>query len=119
MRKGKSSIPVVREELVVGKRVVETGKGVRVAKTVSERSHLVDEPLVRNDVVVERVSVANAPGIRYEGATMIVPEVLFVEKRTVLKEELRITPARREVRKPQRVVLRSEQVSVEPFDEKQ
>lgn len=128
MRKGKSSIPVVREELVVGKRVVETGKGVRVAKTVSERSQLVDEPLVRNDVVVERVSVdkvvdaAHAPGIRYEGATMIVPileEVLFVEKRTVLKEELRITPARREVRKPQRVVLRSEQVSVEPFDEKQ
>ena len=35
----------------------------------------------------------------------------------MLKEEVRITRVRREVHKPQRVVLRSEQVSVERFDE--
>ena len=43
----KAVIPVIREELEVGKRVVETGKGVRVTKTVSEREGVVDEPLVR------------------------------------------------------------------------
>jgi len=81
-------IPVVQEELVVSKRVVETGHGIRVTKTVSEREEIVDELLAREDVVVERVrvnqvvDVANLPGTRYEGETMIVPaleEVLIVE----------------------------------------
>lgn len=51
---------------------------------------------------------------------MVVPvleEIMVVEKRTILKEELRITSTRREVREPQRVVLRKEEVSVEHFDE--
>lgn len=66
------------------------------------------------------IAAADIPGIRYEGETMIVPileEVLFIEKRTILKEELRVSSVRREVRAPQRVVLRAEGVSVEHFDE--
>lgn len=69
----------MQEELVIDKRVVETGKGVRVTKTVSEREEIVDEPLSRSDVVVERISVNEAidagdiPRTRYEGETMIVP----------------------------------------------
>lgn len=125
--KDERSIPVVQEELAIGKRVVETGKGVRVTKTVSEREQLVDEVLAMADVVVDRVpigrvvDVANMPGVRHEGDTMIVPvleEVLYVEKRIILKEEIRITSKRHEAREPQRVVLRSEQVSVEPFDDR-
>ena len=124
--KEQGAIPVVREELAVGRRIVETGKGVRVTKTVTEHEHVVDEGLAKEDTTVERVSVnrvvdpENIPRIRHEGNTMIVPvleEVLVVEKRTILKEELRITSARREVREPQRFVLRSEEVSVECFDE--
>jgi stress response protein YsnF len=120
-----TTIPVVREEPVVRKRSVETGSGVRIAKTVAQREHVVDEMLAKDDVVVERVSIgravdaANLPGIRYEGDTMIVPvleEILVAEKRTILKEELRITSTRREVREQQRVVLRSEEVSVDPFE---
>jgi len=119
-------IPVVREELAVGKRTVETGEGVRVTKTVSERQEVVDELLAKEDLTVERVSVnrlvdaASIPGIRYEGTTIIIPvleEIVVVEKRTMVKEELRITSTRREVRDPQRIVLRSEEVSVEHFDE--
>jgi uncharacterized protein (TIGR02271 family) len=119
-------IPVIREELEVGKRAVETGKGVRVTKTVSEREEIVDEPLVREEVSVERVSInemvadQDMPTVRYEGATMVVPileEVVVSEKRTILKEEVRITRHRREIRDPQRVVLRTEQVSVEHFDD--
>jgi uncharacterized protein (TIGR02271 family) len=121
------TVPVVREELAVGKRTVETGEGIRVTKTVSERQQVVDELLAKEDVAVERVSVnrvvdaANIPGIRQEGSTIIVPvleEILVVEKRTFVKEELRITSTRREVREPEKFVLRSEEVSVERFDER-
>jgi stress response protein YsnF len=122
-----TTIPVVREEAVVRKRLVETGSGVRIAKTVAQREDVVDEMLAKDDLVVERVSMgrvvdpANLPGIRYEGDTMIVPvleEILVAEKRTILKEEVRITSTRRQVREQQRVVLRSEEVSVDPFEER-
>ncbi len=119
-------IAVVQEELALTKRVVETAKGVRVTKTVSEREEIVDEMLAIDDVVVERVrmdqvvAADNLPGIRYEGRTMVVPileEILVIEKRTILKEELRITSAHREVRDLQKIILRNEEVSVETFDE--
>jgi len=119
-------IPVVREELEVDKRMVETGKGARVRKTVSEREQIVDEPLLREEVTVERVEFneviegAEIPITRHEGETTIVPileEILIIEKCTVLKGEVRITRHRREVREPQKVVLRTDEVSVEHFDE--
>ena len=53
--------------------------------------------------------------VRYEGDTMIVPileEVLVVQKRLVLKEEIRITRRRREFHAPQSVVLRREHAAV-------
>jgi len=118
-------IPDIREELEVSKRAVETGKGVRVTKTVSEREEVVDEPLVREEVSVERVSInemvadQDMPAVRYEGETIVVPileEVLVTEKRTILKEEVRITRKRREVREPQQFFLRTDQVSAEHFD---
>ncbi len=116
-------IPVVREELEVGKRRVDTGRGVRVHKTVQERQAVVDEPLAKDEVRVERVKVertVEAPvDVRYEGDTMIIPvleEVLVVQKRLVLKEEIRITRRRMETHAPQRVTLRSEQAQVERIE---
>jgi stress response protein YsnF len=53
---------------------------------------------------------------RTEGETTIIPvmeEVLVVEKRLRLKEELHVTRRRTEHRDPQRVTLRSERVEVE------
>jgi stress response protein YsnF len=44
--------------------------------------------------------------------------VLVVQKQLLLKEEVRITRRRHEVREPQRVALRSEHVEVERFDER-
>ncbi|HKG14344.1 MAG TPA: DUF2382 domain-containing protein [Pyrinomonadaceae bacterium] len=112
-------VPVVEEELRVGKRVVETGR-VRVTKTVSEREELVDVPLVREEFDVERVPVnafVDGPvAPRHEGETLVVPvleEVLVVEKRLVVREELRITRRRSEEREARRVTLLSEEVSVE------
>ncbi|MDT5269637.1 MAG: hypothetical protein QOH49_1823 [Acidobacteriota bacterium] len=112
-------VPVMEEELRVGKRVVEPGR-VRVTKTVHEREEVVDELLMREEYDVERVPIdafVDGPvGPRHEGETLIVPvleEVLVVEKRLVVREELRITRKRIEERKPQRVKLLSEEVSVE------
>jgi hypothetical protein len=45
-----------------------------------------------------------------------VEEVLVTEKRLVLKEELRLTLERTEERKPQTVILRGEEATVERLD---
>lgn len=113
-------VPVVAQELEVQKRTVASGR-VRITKQVHERVEAVEEPLVSERVVVERVAVnqvvTEPPATRQEGDTLIVPiveEVLFVEKRLVLKEELRITRVRSvEMSQPERVTLRSEEVRVE------
>ncbi|HEX8203507.1 MAG TPA: YsnF/AvaK domain-containing protein [Isosphaeraceae bacterium] len=112
-------IPVVVEELEVHKRTVERGR-VRITKRVHEREEVVDEPLLREEVEVERVPVnrlVDGPvAVRQEGDTTIVPlveEILVVEKRLMLKEELRITKRRVQEHTPQRVTLRTEEATVE------
>ena len=47
-------IPVMEERLDVRTRRLETGL-VRISKTVQEREQVVDEPLVREEIQVERV----------------------------------------------------------------
>jgi uncharacterized protein (TIGR02271 family) len=112
-------VPVIAEELAVGRRAVERGR-VRVSKQVREREEVVDLPSVAEDVVVERVPVNRvvdaAPAPRQEGDTWVVPvmeEVVVVEKRLVLKEEVRITKRRTESHDPQRVTLRTENVKID------
>jgi len=66
------------------------------------------------------VAAGDAPQTRYEGDTLVVPvleEVLVVERRVRIKEELHITRVRREERHLETVMLKSEQVSVERFGE--
>ena len=89
-------VSLVEEQATVTKTVVETGR-VQVSTHVEERPAVIHEALRHEDVVVERVAigeaVTTAPAIRQEGDTFIYPvveEVLFVEKRLVLKEEIRI-----------------------------
>ncbi|HEY1403885.1 MAG TPA: YsnF/AvaK domain-containing protein [Pyrinomonadaceae bacterium] len=112
-------MPVVAETLDVQKRKVETG-GVRIKKIVHEREEVVDEPLMREEVQVKRVPinrVVDAPvPVRHVGNTMIISlleEVVVVEKRLMLKEELHITKGEIETYKPQRVTLRTEEAVVE------
>jgi uncharacterized protein (TIGR02271 family) len=112
-------IPVIREELNVTRREVERG-GVRVHKRVEEREEVVEQPTFREEVSVERVTIGKPIdqeiGSRQEGDTLIIPvleEMLVVEKRLVLKEELRITRRRVETTEQARVVLREEHVDLE------
>ncbi len=122
---GGLTLPVHQEQLHVDKRVVETGSGVRLHKTVSEREQTVDLPLLRDELEIKRFAAdtvveGELPRVRYEGDTLVVPvleEELVVRKQTRLKEEIRITRHRRTARSPQTVQVRSEQVDVERFDD--
>jgi uncharacterized protein (TIGR02271 family) len=112
-------VPVFAEELKIKREKVLTG-GVRVHKTVEERTETVAEPILQEQIHVERIAVnqfiTEAPPVRYEGDTMIVPlleEVMVVEKRLVLREEIHITKSSERVQKPQEIVLRSEQATLE------
>lgn len=118
-------IPVLQEELVLDRRKVETGKGIRLNKTVSEEVWRVDDTLQQQTLDIQHIPVnawvvGDAPTQRYEGATLVVPvleEVLVVEKRLRLKEEIHITAKSQRQPVSERVVLRKEQVSVERFDD--
>ena len=112
-------IPLLEEQLNIARRKVLTG-GVRVHKIVQERTETIDEPTFKEELDVERVPVnqfvAAAPEVRYEGDVMIVPlleEVLVVEKKLVLREEIRIRTRRDTVRQPQQIVLRREEATLE------
>jgi uncharacterized protein (TIGR02271 family) len=115
-------VPLIVEELEVEKHQVETGR-VRISKVVHEREEIIDEPLLHEEISIARVPinrfVDEAIPIRYEGDTMIVSlleEVPVVEKRLMLKEELRITRRQVEAHKPVRVTLRREEATVEHID---
>ena len=115
-------LPVLAEALDVQTRRVETGR-VRLHKTVHTREVLVDEPLLREEVVIERVPVNRVVEgpipVRYEGDTMILSlleEVLVVETRLLLTEEVHLTTRRTERHAPERVTRRREDVTVERVD---
>jgi uncharacterized protein (TIGR02271 family) len=117
-------IPVVREEAVIRTQEVERG-GVRINKTVNEREEVIEHPTMREDVDVERVSIGRVvdamPQVREEGDTLIIPvleEMLVVEKRLVLKEEIRVTRRRTTEVEQARVVLSEEQVTIERLDDR-
>jgi uncharacterized protein (TIGR02271 family) len=112
-------VPVVVEELEVQKRVVETGK-VHISKVVHERETLVDAPLLRDNVTISRLPIQRVvegpiPMREEHGTTIIsvVEEVLVVEKRWMLREEIHIRTQRTETHQPQQITLRSEEVQVE------
>lgn len=120
------TVPVIQEGVEVGKRVVDTGKGIRLRKTVTQREQVVDQPLLRDELAIEHIAInrviaqEDMPQPRYDGETLVVPvfeEVLVVQKQLLFKEEVRITRNRLQVHEAQTVHLRSEQVDVERFDE--
>ncbi|MBA1159124.1 YsnF/AvaK domain-containing protein [Microvirga sp. Marseille-Q2068] len=89
-------IPLVEETATISKRQVVPGR-VRVRTITDTVEELAHADVQREDVEVTRVPidrmVETAPEIRTEGDVTIVPvleEVLVVEKRLVLKEELHI-----------------------------
>ncbi|MDT0632252.1 YsnF/AvaK domain-containing protein [Rubrivirga sp. S365] len=114
-----TTLQEVEERLAISSRVRETGRVV--ARTVTET---VDEPVDgagwRETVDVERVPVGRevdaAEPPREEGDVTIIPvyeEVLVVQKRLVLREEIRLTTRRTPTDGPTHVTLRRQRVEVE------
>ncbi|NLG97328.1 MAG: YsnF/AvaK domain-containing protein [Chloroflexi bacterium] len=111
-------IPVIAEHLEVTKREREKGT-VRVEKKVHEKEQIVDQPVIKNRVDVRRKPVnkyIDKPlSAWYEGDTLVIPvqeEVLVIEKKLVLREEIRVTQQKTEVRQPRSYKLRREEVYV-------
>jgi uncharacterized protein (TIGR02271 family) len=120
--RGASVVPVIAETLDVERERVTTGR-VRVTKRVDQHEQVIDEPLLREEVEVERRRVDRvvdtAPPVRQEGDTTIVPlveEVLVVEKRLMLREEIHLRRVRSEAHAPQTFVLKREHAVVERID---
>jgi len=116
------SVPVIEEELEVGKRRVE-GDRVSVRTVPRERTELVEQPLESTEIEIERIAIDReidtAPDIRNEGDTTIIPVVeerLVIEKRLFLREEIHVRQRRVVTQFRQNVTLRSQEVVVERRD---
>src|SRR3954452_25005314 len=112
-------VPVVEETAVVYKERVVTDR-VRLNKQVHEDQEVLDIPVRTEALEVERVPVGRiveaAPAIRQEGDTTVYPvveEVLVVEKRLRLVEEVRVTQRRATRHVREQVALRREEIVVE------
>ena len=118
-------IPIAEEKLRLDKREVTTGK-VRVRTSVDVETELVKATLDGETVEVTRVPVDRivdrAPEVRVENDVTIIPileEVLVVEKRLVLKEELHVHKRRTTEDVETSVELRKQRAIIErvPLDD--
>ena len=113
-------IPVVAEEISIGTEQVTRGV-VRVHKHVVTEEKTVDAAVSAEEVVVERLPInqlveGDAPEVREENGTVIIPvleEVLVVEKRLLLREEVHLSKRMIRSNAPQTVTLRHEVVDIE------
>jgi uncharacterized protein (TIGR02271 family) len=113
-------IPVIQETMQVGTRTVETGK-IHISKKVTEEIAVENFIETSEQITVERKQINQyvetaPPASRQEGDVTIisvVKEVLFVEKRLMLVEELHVTKRKVQENKEVTATLRKEEVTVE------
>ncbi len=110
-------LPLHVETIDVSRRKIETV--VRAARTTQLREVHVDEPVAIERIEVERVPIGRqvdaAPPVREEGDTTIlsiVEEVVVVEVRLMLKEEVRLRRVRTTERHVETVIVREQKVAV-------
>ena len=101
-------VPLVEERVFARKQEVETGR-VRVKTFTDETVSCIKEDLMRDEVEVRRVTidreVDHIPEVREEDGVIIIPvveEVVIVEKRLILREEVHV----------------HRKTSIEPFEQK-
>jgi uncharacterized protein (TIGR02271 family) len=111
-------IPLHAEQVSIGKRQVVTGR-VGVSTVTRSREELVEQLLSKERVEIERVSIGQVvqevPQVREEGDVTIIPvveETVFVERRLVLKEEVRIRRIHETQNYRECVVLRSQEAVI-------
>lgn len=113
-----TSLQLMSEDLRI-ERVRVDGDRVVVGTMTRDVEHAVDEALVHERVEIERVAVGRPvsaiPEVREEGDVTVFPvveEVLVVERRLVLKEEIRVRRVRVEGRHRETVILREQEAVV-------
>jgi uncharacterized protein (TIGR02271 family) len=114
-----AAIPLVEERVLVTKREVETGR-LRIQVSVEERQDDVPVELAHDEVEIERIPVNKAvsqlPSVRLEGSTTVIPvveEVVVVEKRLFVVEEIHVRRKSTTETRQIPVTLRSEQVRID------
>lgn len=115
----KITIPVLEEHLNVSKKVIETAR-VHLSKTVHESIESFEIPLKEEELVVTRVPKnelidTEQVASRYEGDVMIIPivkEVVVIEKRLMLVEEIHVSKKQTERTETREVSVRKEEVIV-------
>jgi uncharacterized protein (TIGR02271 family) len=116
-------LPLVEEALRVGKRRVETGR-LRISVATEAEERVVRETLRGERAQVERVAIdrelaaGEAPPVARQEAdgTFVLPvleEVLVVERRLVLREEIRMRVVATEEPVEETVTLRRQRADVE------
>jgi len=114
-----SFIPIVEEHLRVGTKIVETGQ-VNITKKVIAEDVTLDVPVSHEEVIIERREINQyvkdlPPASRQQGETTILSvfkEVLVVEKKILLVEEVHITKKVVESSVPIVETIRKEEVIV-------
>ena len=114
------TIPVFGENVSVQMKEVVTGK-INIRKSVHEEVQTVNTPVVRDEYEIARIpvhsTVLQAPPepVRHEGDTMIIPvvrEIIVVEKRYEVIEEIHIRHHKTESISTQQITLKKEQVHI-------
>jgi uncharacterized protein (TIGR02271 family) len=111
-------VPLHAEEVSVAKRRMVTGQ-VKVGTVTRETEQLVEELLEHEHVEIERIAIGRqvdkAPAVREEGDTLIIPileEIVVVERRLLLKEEIRVRRTREKRPYQERVVIRKQEAVI-------
>ena len=112
-------IPVIQEQATIHTEIKETAK-VKIRTTVAEVEKTVDVPLVQEGYEVKRIPINQLvdaqPPTREEGDVIIIPvvrEVLVVEKRLELVEEVHVIKHQTTVNHKETLTLKREDVHIE------
>lgn len=116
-------LPLLEETLDISRREVTTGR-VRVSTETHERTESIDEMLSQARVEVNHVEINEyvdaMPETRQEGDTTIIPvveEVLVVERRLRLKEEVHVRRVHDQQSWHEEVTLREQRAVVTRQDD--
>lgn len=114
-----TTVPIIEEELHVGRTEVTTGR-VRVRTTVHEDERVIDEPIRHKRLEVTRVPVertADQPEPdRQDGDTLVISlcrEIVTIQRKYEVYEEVRVRTIYEEERHREVVRLRRTEANVE------
>lgn len=112
------SLPLYVEKIAVTRKRVETAL-VRATRTTHSHEKLIEEELTHERVEVTRVAIGRVvdtvPPVREDGDTTILPvveEIVVVERRLILKEEVHVRRVRTSQKHVETVIVREQEADI-------